>query len=80
MSIEKRTIVESIKPLENGIVEVQYADQIVYEGETIKRTTRMKVLPPADDLSGEHETVQAICNALWTPEVVAAYVAACEQS
>lgn len=76
----KQTLVDLIKPHQNGIVEVQYVDVDLFDGQPIKRTTRMKVLPPAEDLSGEHETVQAICNALWTPEVIAAYVAACEQS
>jgi hypothetical protein len=71
--MEKRTIVDLIKPHQNGIIEVQYADLTIYEGEVLKRVTRMKVLPPADDISGEHETVQAICNALWTPEIIKAY-------
>ncbi len=33
------------------------------------------VLAPGDDISGEAPEVQAVCNAVWTAEVVAAYQA-----
>ena len=42
----------------------------------LNRSFHRKVLAPGDDVSGEDAKVQAVANAVWTDEVVAAYVAA----
>ena len=36
---------------------------------------RRYVLAPGDDLSGQPADVAAIANAVWTPEIIAAYAA-----
>ena len=33
------------------------------------------VLSPGDDVSGEPADIQAIANAMWTPEIIAAFAA-----
>ena len=43
---------------------------------TIGLRTDTVVLSPNDDVTGEDAKVQAVANAVWTTEVVAAYVAA----
>jgi hypothetical protein len=51
------------------------SDQIV-DGETVKASTfRRYCLPPDSDLTGQPEQVVAVANAVWTPQVIAAYQA-----
>lgn len=80
MTVEHIAVLKSVKELNNGIVEISYVDCAINNGEVTKQSVRRKVLPPGDDISNEHDDVVAVCNALWTPEVIAAYKAACEQS
>lgn len=44
-------------------------------GEVKATTFHRHVLAPGDDISGEVAEVQAVCNAAWTDEVIAAYQA-----
>lgn len=74
------TAIEAIEPLANGVVQVKEATT-VYKGDlVIAKTVHRWCLEPAQDISDQEPAVQAVCNALWTPEVIAAYKAACEQS
>ena len=49
---------------------------VLDDGVELNRSFHRKVLAPGDDVSGEDAKVQAVANAVWTTEVVAAYVAA----
>ena len=53
------------------VLRVSYAD---IDGTDFKKNWRT-TLAPGDDLSGQPEVVTKIANAVWTPEVVAAYKA-----
>ena len=48
------------------------------DGKEISKTYHRTSLTPAQDLTGQPANVVAICNAAWTPEVIAAYAAALE--
>jgi hypothetical protein len=48
----------------------------VEDGNTIAKTYHRTSLTPGQDLTGQPTNVQAIAQAAWTPEVVAAYEAA----
>ena len=58
-------------------VQVRRSDIIKDDAtDEIKATTfHRHVLSPGADISGEAPEVQAVCNAVWTDEVIAAYEA-----
>ena len=76
MSITKTTSVDQITVTENGIVLYREATRIVEDGAELTKSYHRSSLTPAQDLTGIPANVVAICNAAWTPEVIAAYQAA----
>jgi len=76
MALEKVIIVDRIEVTENGCVEVRTATRIMEDGKQISGKFHRHVVAPGDDYSGEDTRVQAICVALHTAEVIAAYKAA----
>ena len=80
MSLTKTTTVDQIIVTENGIVLYREATRIIEDEKQISQTYHRTSLTPAQDLTGQPANVAAICNAAWTPEVVAAYAAALESN
>ena len=76
MSLSKQTVVDQITVTENGIILYREATRIMEDGKEISKTYHRTSLTPAQDLTGQPANVVAICNAAWTPEVIAAYIAA----
>jgi hypothetical protein len=76
MSLEKIQIVDRIEVLENGCVQVRTKTAIMEDGKQISGTFHRHVVAPGDDYSAEDARVQAICAAMHTADVVAAYKAA----
>jgi phage host-nuclease inhibitor protein Gam len=56
-------------------VQVRTATVIKRDGTEISRSFSRHVVAPNDDITGESAEVQAICNAVHTDEVKAAYAA-----
>jgi DNA-binding transcriptional LysR family regulator len=75
MSLSKSTVVDQITVTENGIILYREATRILENGVELSKTYHRSSLQPGQDISGVPSNVQAICNAAWTPEVVAAYQA-----
>ena len=75
MSLTKTTTVDQITVQENGIILYREATRIMEDGNEISKTYHRNSLTPAQDLTGVPVNVVAICNAAWTPEVIAAYQA-----
>jgi hypothetical protein len=73
MSIEKTTSVDQITVTENGAIMVREAIRIIENGVELSKTYHRLMLVPGNDISGLPANVQAVCNAAWTPEVVAAH-------
>ena len=73
MSLSKSTVVDQITVTENGIILYREATRILENGVELSKTYHRSSLQPGQDISGVPSNVQAICNAAWTPEVVAAY-------
>jgi hypothetical protein len=69
--IDKIEIVGDVYPM----VQVRRADVIEKDGVEIARSFHRHTLAPGDDISGEDPKVQAVCAAVWTDDVVAAYQA-----
>lgn len=74
--LEKIEIVDRIEVLENGCVQVRTKTTIMEDGKQISGVFHRHVVAPGDDYSAEDAKVQAICAAVHTPEVIAAYQAA----
>ena len=78
MALEKQVVVDLIETIENGSVQVRTKTAILEDGVQISGTFHRHVVVPGQDYSKEDARVQAICAAVHTPEVVAAYEAAQE--
>lgn len=71
--LTKQVKIDQITVTENGIVLYREATSIFEDGVELSKTYHRSSLTPGQDLAGVPANVQAICNAAWTPEVVAAY-------
>jgi hypothetical protein len=76
MALEKVSIVDRVEVVESGHVQVRVATRIVEDGNVISQTFHRHVVSPGQDYSAEDPKVQAICAAVHTPDVIAAYQAA----
>jgi hypothetical protein len=76
MSLTKTTTVDQITITENGVVMYREATRIMEDGIQISQTYHRSSLTPAQDLTGIPANVVAICNTVWTAEVITAYQAA----
>ena len=76
MSLTKTTVVDQITVQENGIVLYREATRIMENGIELTKSYHRNSLTPAQDLTGVPANVVAICNTVWTAEVIAAYQAA----
>ena len=77
--LEKQEVVDLIEAIENGCVQVRTATRILDDGKVISQSFHRHVVAPGDDYSNEDPRVQAICAAVQTPEVIAAYKAKQEE-
>lgn len=75
MAITKETVVDQITVTEDGVVLVREATRIMEDGMQLSQTYHRTSLTPGQDLSGQPANVVAICNTVWTPEVVSSYQA-----
>jgi hypothetical protein len=74
--LEKIISVDLIEVTENGCVQVRTCTRIIEDGKQLSGTFHRHVVSPGDDYSAEDAKVQAICAAVHTPAVIAAYKAA----
>jgi len=74
MALTEKTIVDKIEILENNSIQVRTANIIEKDGVEITRTFHRHVVNPSNDISGEDPKVQAVANAVWTEEIIAAYL------
>jgi hypothetical protein len=77
--LEKVTSVDLIEVVENGCIQVRTKTAIKEDGVEISSKFHRHVVAPGDDYSAEDAKVQAICAAVHTPEVIAAYEASIAQ-
>ena len=72
--ITKRTITDKIEIVgEYRHVQVRIATVIEEDGVELSRSFHRHVVSPTDDYSGETAEVQAVCQGVFTAEVVEAY-------
>jgi hypothetical protein len=73
---EKQTVIDRIEVLADQTVAVRYVVTVTEDGAPFAEQVKGNYFKPGDDYSAEDAKVQAICAAVHTPEVVAAYQAA----
>ena len=74
MSLEKVIKIDQIEIVgEYKAIQVRQATVVTDDGVELSRSFHRHVLSCDADISGEDEEVQAVCNAVWTDEVKAAY-------
>jgi len=71
--LTKQVKIDQITVTENGIVLYREATSILEDGVELSKKYHRSSLTPGQDLAGVPDNVVAICNAAWTPEVVAAF-------
>ena len=75
MALSETTKVDQIELVETNHIQVRTATIIERDGQEISRSYHRHVLSPGSDVSSEDPKVQAIANAVWTEEVIAAFQA-----
>jgi len=75
MALTETKVIDQITVIENGTVLYREATRILKDGDEIAKTYHRSSLTPTQDLTGVPANVVAICNAAWTPAVIAAYQA-----
>ena len=76
MALTEETVEDKIEVVgDYKHVQVRTATVIKRDGTEISRSFSRHVVAPNDDISGESAEVQAICNAVHTDAVKAAYAA-----
>jgi hypothetical protein len=71
--LEKVQIVDKIEVVESEAVQVRTKTAIMEDGKQISGTFHRHVIAPGDDYSTEDARVKALCAAMHTADVVAAY-------
>jgi hypothetical protein len=74
MALTEIIKVDQIELVENNSIQIRTATIIERDGTEISRSFHRHVVAPGDDVSSEDTKVQAIANAVWTEEVIAAYL------
>lgn len=75
MSLTEKKEIDRIEVVNDWNIQVRESTIIQKDGQQIAQTFHRWVLTPDMDISTQEEKVKNICNAVWTPEVVAAYEA-----
>ena len=75
MGLIERQLVDLVELVQSNHIQVRTANIIERDGVEVTRTFHRHVLAPGDSVVNEDPKVQAIANAVWTEEVIAAYQA-----
>jgi hypothetical protein len=76
MALEKVISVDLIEIVENSCIQVRTKTAILEDSVEISSKFHRHIVAPGDDYSAEDAKVKAICSAMHTAEVIAAYKAA----
>ena len=79
--ITEKTVYDAITILEDGQIQLRRARVILdSDGTEISRQFHRQVLEPGQNVTMFPSRIQAVCQTLWTPQVIADYQAAKEQN
>jgi hypothetical protein len=71
--LEKQVEIDQIEIVANGSVQVRQATKIFEDGVELSKSYHRWVIYPGQDYSSQIDKVKAICAAVHTPEVIAAW-------
>lgn len=80
MALTKSITIGEMNVGELGAISVRTDTVISEDSKELNRSFHRHVVSPGDDVSGEDARVKSVADALWTPEVIAAYKAATEET
>lgn len=75
MALKEIKLIDKIEIVINNSIQVRTATIIEKDGVEIAKTFHRHTVNPTDNIENEDSKVQAIANAIWTAEVIAAYQA-----
>jgi hypothetical protein len=75
MALTENKQIDRVEVVGNGVVQVREATTILKDGVEYAKTFHRWSFAPESDISAMPANVQAIAQAAWTPEVIAAYKA-----
>jgi hypothetical protein len=75
MALIEKQIVDKVELVQSNHIQVRTSTIIEKDNIEIAKTYHRHVLSPGDDITNEDPKVQAIANAVWTEEVIAAFQA-----
>jgi hypothetical protein len=75
MAITKESVIDQITVVDSGEVLYRTATKIMEDGVELSKTFHRSSLYPGQDTTDRPANVVAICNTVWTPEIIAAYKA-----
>lgn len=73
MNLTENTKIDQIEVLDHHI-QIRYITVIEKDGVEISRSHSRSVVSAGDDLTDQDPKVQAIANAIWTPEIIEEYL------
>lgn len=73
--LTKNIKIDQITIGEDKTIFVRQATTILDDGNQISKTFHRTTLVPGSDLAGQDQSVIDIANLVWTPEVIADYIA-----
>ena len=73
MALTKEITIDQITVTENGTILVREVTRIMEDGIEISKQYHRTSFAPESDVSLQPDNVKAVCNAVWTPETIAAY-------
>lgn len=73
MALTEQKTIDKIEVVFLGILQVREATIVMRDGQQIAKTYHRWSFEPGSDVSAMPANVQAIAQAAWTPEVIAAY-------
>lgn len=74
--IATKLTIDLIEVMQNDVIRVRVKTSVLSDDVQVAESFEHRVIAPGDDYSQEDARVQAICAAIHTAEVVAAYEAA----
>jgi hypothetical protein len=78
MALTEKIEIDRVEVVANGIVQVRQVTTVYKDGGELAKSFHRWTLTPGQDVSDQADNVKAICQAAWTPEVIAAYNAQLE--
>ena len=76
MSLTKEQVIDKVEVVENGTLQVRQVTRIMEDGKQLSSFYHRWSFTPGSDVSDQPANVQAIANAAWTQQIIAAYEAA----